>query len=195
MQLTVRRRPRPFAEGALRQAFYARTAFSTNRFVVKSFKKDGKHIADLAEDMRCQAMFKAFALEFNALVGECHSIDFIVTTCLQAMTSMGLSDEYISLEPFIEGTYVKYNGNNSYINTEIAEDPINQAAQAFSHFTFERSCGHFLVCDIQGVDREMTDPAIHAKDPERFKLADTNLGEEVSSSFSQRTSATTSVRS
>ena len=97
MQLAVRRRPRPFAEGALRQAFYARTAFSTNRFVVKSFKAGGKNIAHLAEDMRCQALCKAFALEFNALAGEDYSIDFIVTTCLQAKTSIGLSESICPL--------------------------------------------------------------------------------------------------
>jgi len=178
MQLTVHRRPRPFAEGALRQAFYARTAFSTNPFVVKSFKKAKKPLPHLAEDMRCQALCKAFALEFNALVGEPHSIDFVVTTCLQAKTASGLSEECLSLEPFIEGEYVKYNGNNSYVNTEMAGDPTFEAAQAFSHFTYERSCGHFLICDIQGVGRTMTDPAIHAKDPERFQLADTNIGKE-----------------
>jgi hypothetical protein len=97
---------------------------------------------------------------------------------LQARTAAGLSEECLSLEPFIEGNYVKYNGNNGYINTEMAGDATCQAAQAFSHFTFERSCGHFLVCDIQGVGKTMTDPAIHTKDEERFPLADTNIGED-----------------
>src|SRR5437667_3680730 len=83
----------------------------------------------------------------------------------------------MSLELFIEGAYVKYNNNCGYVN-EDNDDRFNQAAQAFSHFTFERSRGRFLVCDLQGVGHVLTDPAIHTLDPRRFKLADTNLNKE-----------------
>jgi hypothetical protein len=177
-ELTIHKRSRPFAQGALRMASYARTAASTNRFVVKSFKRGGKRLAHLAEDMRCQALCKAFALEFNALSGEEHSIDFIVTTCLKGMSGKASGDKCMSLEPFIEGTYVKYNNNCGYVNTDNPGDRFNQAAQAFSHFTFERSRGNFLVSDLQGVGHVLTDPVIHTLDPERFKLTDTNLGKE-----------------
>jgi Alpha-kinase family/von Willebrand factor type A domain len=177
-ELTIHKRSQPFAQGAMRIAFYARTAASTNRFVVKSFKLGGKRLAHLAEDMRCQALCKAFALEFNALSGEEHSIDFIVTTCLKGKSGTASGDECMSLEPFIEGTYVKYNNNCGYVNEDNPDDPFNKTAQAFSHFTFERSRGAFLVSDLQGVGHVLTDPAVHALDPERFKLADTNLGKE-----------------
>jgi hypothetical protein len=177
-ELTIHKRSQPFAQGGLRVAFYARTAASTNRFVVKSFKRGGKQLAHLAEDMRCQALCKAFALEFNALSGEEHSIDFIVSTCLKGKSGMATGDECLSLEPFIEGTYIKYNNNCGYVNDKNPRDRFNQAAQAFSHFTFERSRGCFLVSDLQGADHLLTDPAIHTLDPERFKLCDTNLGQE-----------------
>lgn len=179
MELNVQKRARPFAQGAMRVAHYARTASSTNRFVVKSYKKDGKRLPHLAEDMRCQALCKAFALEFNALAGETHSLDFITTTCLKGKTEKASEDEFMSLEPFIDGTYVKYNNNCGYVNEDIlSTDKFCQAAQAFAHFTFERSQGRFLVSDLQGVGGLLTDPAIHAVDPERFVLADTNLGSE-----------------
>jgi hypothetical protein len=174
--LTIHRRSRPFAQGAVRLASYARTAASTNRFVVKSFKRGGKQLAHFAEDMRAQALCKAFALEFNGLVDD-NQIDFIVTICLKSKSKRA-SGECMSLEPFIEGVYVKYNGNNSWVNDDNPNDPCNQAAQAFSHFTFERSKGRFLVCDLQGVGNKLTDPAIHTRDRERFKLADTNLNED-----------------
>jgi hypothetical protein len=177
-ELTVHKRDQPFAQGALRVAFYARTAASANRYVVKSFKRGGKRLAHLAEDMRCQALCKAFALDFNALLGEEHSIDFIVTTCLKGKSGTDSGDECLSLEPFIEGTYVKYNNNCGFVNKDNPSDRFCQAAQAFSHFTFERSRGRFLVSDIQGVENIMTDPVIHTLDPERFKLADANLGKE-----------------
>ncbi|KAF4458106.1 hypothetical protein F53441_114 [Fusarium austroafricanum] len=177
MELTVHKRKLPFAQGALRLAHSAKTTHSTNPYVVKSFKRGGKRLAHLAEDMRCQALCKAFALEFNALTGDEHAIDFIVTTCLKSKSQNSETD-YISLEPFIEGDYVKYNNNCSYVNEDNPDDEFNKAAQAFSHFTYERSWGSFLVCDLQGVGHVLTDPAIHTLDPERFKLADTNLGRE-----------------
>ncbi|KAF7548547.1 hypothetical protein G7Z17_g6985 [Cylindrodendrum hubeiense] len=175
--LTIHKRSKPFAQGEIRLASYARVAVSTNRFVAKSFKKDGKGLAHLAEDMRCQTLCKAFALEFNALVSSKHSIDFIVTTCLKGMSGTS-AVEHMSLEPYIHGTYIKYNNNSGYVNQDIPNDEFNKAAQAFSHFTFERSSGEFLVCDLQGVGQVLTDPAIHTLDPNRFKLVDTNLGED-----------------
>ncbi|CAH0051088.1 unnamed protein product [Clonostachys solani] len=60
----------------------------------------------------------------------------------------------------------------------IPDDEINKAAQAFSHFTFERSWGTILVCDLQGVRGVLTDPAIHIANTNRFRLADTNLNKE-----------------
>jgi hypothetical protein len=177
-ELTIHKRSRPFAQGAMRVAAYARTAASTNRLVVKSFKRGGKRLAHLAEDMRCQALCKAFALEFNALSGEEHSIDFIMVTCLKPKSGTASGNECMTLEPFIDGTYVKYNSNSGYVNEDNPDSPFNQAAQAFSHFTFERSRGCFLVSDLQGVGHLLTDPAIHTLDPQRFKLTDTNLGED-----------------
>src|SRR5262249_12609612 len=77
-QLTVFKRAQPFAEGGVRLACYARTASMTNRFVVKSFKHYGMGIEHIVEDMRAQALCKAFALEFNSLLRADFTIDFIV---------------------------------------------------------------------------------------------------------------------
>ncbi|EMC99227.1 hypothetical protein BAUCODRAFT_146198 [Baudoinia panamericana UAMH 10762] len=179
-RLTLYARSKPFAEGSVRVAAYAGTAASSGRYVMKSFKKHGKGLAEAAEDMRIQALCKAFALEFNGLLKVDPPLDFIVTSCLQHApnTAGSRNAAYLSLEPFIEGDYVKYNTNSAYVNEELGDDPFNQMAQAFSHFTFERSWGHFLVTDLQGSGHLLTDPAIQTKDPERFKLNDTNLNEE-----------------
>ncbi|OCK93318.1 uncharacterized protein K441DRAFT_566400 [Cenococcum geophilum 1.58] len=179
-QLTIHARSKPFAEGSVRVASYARTAASTSKFVVKSFKDDSKTLAHLAEDMRIQALCKAFALEFNGLLKIEPPIDFIVTTCLQSKAKVGSEGGCLSLEPFIDGEYIKYNNNSMFVKEDPPDepDPFNQIAQAFSHFTFERSWGHFLVNDLQGVGHLLTDPAIQTLDHERFKLAETNLYEE-----------------
>ncbi|KAL1902741.1 hypothetical protein Sste5346_001184 [Sporothrix stenoceras] len=176
-ELVIHRRTKPFAQGALRLASYARTQESTNPLVVKTFKANGKRLADLAEDMRMQALCKAFALEFNSLVAsEEHSLDFIVVTCLQPISSSSEDDECMSLEPMLQnGRYVKYNNNCGSVNDDNNSE-VSKAAQAFSHFTFERSQGELLVADLQGIDNVLTDPAIHTRDPHRFVLTDTNLG-------------------
>jgi Alpha-kinase family/Protein kinase domain len=181
LKLTIHKRQFPFAQGALRVAHYTRTAASTNHYIVKSFERAGWQPSDgeLATDMRCQALCKAFALEFNALVRDKHSIDFVMMVYLKGKEGTTSSDSMcISLESFLPGKIVKYNNNTSYVNEEIPNDPFNQAAQAFSHFTFERSQGRVLVCNLEGVGKLMTDPIIHTVDPKRFILSTTNLGED-----------------
>ncbi|KAK0721888.1 hypothetical protein B0T26DRAFT_700601 [Lasiosphaeria miniovina] len=177
-ELTIRKRSQPFAQGAMRLAAYAQTCASTNQLVVKSYKRDGKRLADLAEDMRCQALCKAFALEFNSMLGERYSVDFVVVTCLEPKSSADFNGECMSLEPLLQGDYVKYNSNCGYVYNEHPDDPFHHAAQAFSHFSFERSRGAFLVADLQGVNHVLTDPVIHTRDPNRFRLSDGNLGDE-----------------
>ena len=176
-ELTIYARSKAFAQGACRKAFYAKTAASSSHFVVKSFIDDGYGRAEVAEDMRLQTLCKAFALEFNGLLRVEPPLDFLVTSCLQKKQSVpsGRAQECLSLEHCLDGVYVKYNDNAGGVNEPLATDRFNQIAQAFSHFTFERSYGHFLVNDLQGVDHKLTDPAVHTHDPERFKLSDTNL--------------------
>ncbi|KAJ4156086.1 hypothetical protein LMH87_001300 [Akanthomyces muscarius] len=176
--LTVHKRRRPFAQGAMRVASYARSDASRNRLVVKSYKRRGKKLAHLLGDMRCQALCKAFALEFNSMVSEKYSLDFIVVTSLAPKSALGDAESCLSLEPLIDGEYVKYNSNAGWVNPDNASDPVYMAAQAISHFTFERSLGRFLVSDLQGVGRVLTDPTVHSQDPERFRLTDTNLHQE-----------------
>ncbi|ATY59213.1 eukaroytic elongation factor 2 kinase [Cordyceps militaris] len=172
VQLEIHARSKPFDQGALRVATYAQPAAMTTGFVLKSFKKPEASPAKLIEDMRMQALCKAFAIEFNGLVKSSKPIDFVTTVCLEdkSPTSKG----FLSLERFIEGDYVKYNSNGGFVLID-DDNPFNEIAQAFSHFTFERSWGHLLVTDLQGSGNYFTDPAIQTSDVERFKLSDTNL--------------------
>lgn len=177
LEVTVRRRQHPFAQGSQRTASYAGTAASDNRYVAKAFKRPGSRLPRLAEDMQCQALCKSFALEFNAVLGGEHLIDFIATACFKGEPGGVSDDGCVSLEPFLEGEYTKYNSNSGWVNDDMG-NKTNQAAQAFSHFTFERSKGRFLVSDLQGVGEMLTDPAVHTLDPDRFNLSSSNLGEE-----------------
>uniref|UniRef100_A0A0B7KCM4 Alpha-type protein kinase domain-containing protein n=1 Tax=Bionectria ochroleuca TaxID=29856 RepID=A0A0B7KCM4_BIOOC len=135
VELSLRWRSKPFSHGATRQASYARTEASTDRFVVKSPLKSSRKMVHLVEDMRCQALCRAFALEFNGLVGYRFSLNFIVTICFEGRDKVRSDADCLSLEPFIPGHYVKYNGNNGWLPEGLEDNDIFKASQAFSHFT------------------------------------------------------------
>lgn len=64
------------------------------------------------------------------------------------------------IERFVEGDYVKHNSNSGFL-----EDKVKRLTpQTFSHFSFERAEGHYMVVDIQGVDDLYTDPQVHSFD-------------------------------
>ena len=79
-------------------------------------------------------------------------------------------------EKFLEGIFIKYNSNNGW---KLALDKgsityeNNLLAQCFSHFSFEYSKGKLLICDLQGVGKEFTDPAIHSVEK---VFGDTDVG-------------------
>lgn len=110
IQLEIQARSKPFSQGAMRTASYARTAASSDRFVIKRSKTGDKGLAFVTEEMKGQALCKSFALEFNSLVDPKHSLDFVVTAALQPLSG---PETCISIEPFIDGEYVKYNSNGA----------------------------------------------------------------------------------
>ena len=46
--------------------------------------------------------------------------------------------EFVTVEQYLEGKYLKLNSNDGYVNYDVAFGLINEAG-AFSHFTFEQS--------------------------------------------------------
>jgi hypothetical protein len=141
-QLTLHTRSKPFAAGTMRVASYARTSASTSNFVVKSFKENGKMLAHLVEDMRIQALCKAFALEFNGLLKIEPPIDFVVTMCLQSKSDVGSEGGCLSLEPHIEGEYIKYNSNQTFARQDSPDSP--------THSTRSRRPFHILPSSAHG---------------------------------------------
>lgn len=171
----------PFETTSSHTASYARTKHSTNRYVVKTTKNqahDEASLSRLLEKIHAEALAKAFAFEFNSLVEQEFSLDFLVSSCLQRLNKEGndLPNKHSILETFIAGDYVKYNSNRGYVNQKLQDDPTNNAIQAFSHFTFERSQGRFLINNLGGVGRLLFHPAVQARERNQFVLLDSNYG-------------------
>ena len=53
--------------------------------------------------------------------------------------------EWVAVEPFIDGEYKKFNSNSGAV-LEWSE-----ALAAFSHYTYNASDRELIVCDLQGV--------------------------------------------
>ena len=91
----------------------------------------------------------------------------------------------MSLEPFIEGTYLKFNNNNGHVEKML--EASHSIMQTFSHFTYSYSNGMLMVTDLQGVVNngtyKLTDPAIHTADPKKYLKDPTNLGDKGMSAF------------
>jgi len=76
---------------------------------------------------------------------------------------MGKTDsgEFISIEEYIDGDFIKYINNNG----EVCEKgTVCDKAQAFVHFTYENSEGKLIVRDIQGAGYTIYDPEIATLD-------------------------------
>lgn len=71
-------------------------------------------------------------------------------------------NEYVSLEPYLDGHWQKWNSNAGWC------DESAKLLQAFSHWSACKSGFEYLLCDLQGVMRGdvymITDPAIHSLD-------------------------------
>jgi hypothetical protein len=76
---------------------------------------------------------------------------------------------HLAVENELAGQYAKYNNNDGYVNeSECIECRV---AQAFSHFSFEKSRRQEIVVDIQGSGCTYTDPQLHSVD-EAYGRAD-----------------------
>jgi hypothetical protein len=94
------------------------------------------------------------------------------------------------VEPLIR-YFTKFTSNNGWIAAEEDEGWHVLAMEAFSHYTYHRSSGMFMVCDLQGRYRhdrsnsrrcrfELTDPAVCSR---RRVYGPTDMGEKGMESF------------
>lgn len=74
---------------------------------------------------------------------------------------LGMTDdgESVTVEEFVDGTFVKYINNNGISCVEDG-NVIGQKAQCLSHFSYEKSGGKLMVVDLQGSSYDLYDPEI-----------------------------------
>lgn len=165
--MAVKKAPQPFAKGGLRIAYHGYDASTGKHIVMKEFKWEDKRHSCLKRFMevtQIHAIANSFVNLFNKeKPSGVVKLEFTAVGILEV--PLDSEKRWFTFEPYISGEYTKFNGNNGYVSP--IEDPVNDACQAFSHYTWVKSEKRMVVCDIQGVKTTtgvlLTDPAIHDK--------------------------------
>lgn len=197
-------RRKPFMQGGM-------------RLVYGMVLESGKHAPNSIEHMMCAkrlfqdlekdrgfgahvafckstAVAKYYARSFRAAVQKVSQrVSFGFLDCqVYSPVGEGESGYHFCGEAWLKGHFVKLNSNAGFVN-EMEYNEHSAIAQAFSHYTFDRSHGELLVVDLQGICGGdagdpyflLTDPQVHSRGAfERFGAGD--LGERGISAFFQR---------
>jgi len=120
--------------------------------------------------MQAQMCAKQWAIEYNAQ-NTPKKVDFIEAFVVELVDRPGRP--LVGMEQFVEGIFVKHNNNVGGVVAD--RDSERATPNALSHFTWHASNNTLLVCDIQGVGDDYTDPQIHTVSGKGFGKG--NLGQ------------------
>jgi hypothetical protein len=164
-----------FAKGAMRSA-HAMYDCNMDKYLVAKFyfgkaaKKYSASSNSLQNDVKMQIVAKRLATEFSLSESVEKTVDFIFTCWYEikdpVKAGLSASMSVFTAEPYIAGEYKKYNNNNGWIRADGLN--LSETAQAFSHFTWQKTFGELMVVDLQGVGCIFTDPQIHSKQGDDF---------------------------
>lgn len=181
--------PHPFKRGSFRLAFrgelLAPVLRNGQKIVVKVFKDEyARYKGDWKLDIQTYDTAKQMADLFNAEADINLQIAFVTPVPMQ-VTGEGWNTlttcrkgEWVIAESFLKGAYTKWVSNNGWMNPN---ELFTELAATFAHWTWVRSEGKLMVCDLQGVcdnpfavqqqkgswvpsKLQLTDPAINSVD-------------------------------
>ena len=179
----------PFAEGGFRKAFKAVGSYEgfQGQWVIKKYKAETlTSIEELGQTPELQAkrcvqmncLAQHFAAKFEQNVRENKLDDFGKTFKYNDVYLCRLpSQEYVTIEKFIYGTFEKHINNTGAITS--TETVIARKASAFVHFSYEKSQWKLMVVDIQGCDYILMDPEIATakrQEDDQYLFCAGNLG-------------------
>lgn len=156
----------PSSEGVFKYAYKAQVKSPRKcDVVVKKFKEKCTMQRDDWElDIKMAKEAEELAKEFNEESGTSRRLHFRQPIPMKVITgpaSQFKEGSYVLVEAYLQGEFTKWNSNYEYVNEED-----KTSLQAFSHFTYKKTNGKLLICDIQGVKDKnqysLTDPAIHS---------------------------------
>ncbi|XP_068697515.1 alpha-protein kinase vwkA-like isoform X1 [Montipora capricornis] len=190
-----------FSEGSCRYAFKGKyrgngpLAINNKCCVTKVFKRThARNFMNWRPDLAASKKAQKFAERFNTTVlcnlrinNPRRRLNFVIPLIAQTRrisrdrvfgfipgrrdTRYIWPQDYVAIEPFLEGHYEKFNSNGGYE----CDMNVSSLLPAFSHWTWHVSGHQYMVCDLQGVkyahEYKLTDPAIHSVNRE-FGITD-----------------------
>ena len=154
------------------RAIASQAARTCDHFVAKEgrYKEDwNERLRSHKISMRTAIEAQALAAQFNKSTPDKWPIITVLTADIYRLAPANAkvintsNYRYLSVEPFLEGRYKKFNGNNGYVGGVASGNDRHQdgIAQCFTHWTYEHSLATtgsaVMVCDIQGVGYTYTD--------------------------------------
>ncbi|XP_077869811.1 transient receptor potential cation channel subfamily M member 6-like [Saccoglossus kowalevskii] len=189
----------PFGTGGFRHAFkgVSRTAnFNTSVWVIKKYLPDAlKSIQDTHQTVeqhtkkvvQMHALATNFAnqLEYDLKKKEALLLYGATLAYSQIFLGKMETDEYVTVEEYIDGDFVKYTNNDGTISQIKSE--ICQKSESLAHFSYEKSDKKLMVVDIQGSGYNLCDPEIASRnllnDDNEFMFTTGNLTETAITNF------------
>ena len=177
----------PFAKGASRYAFLGKLESNgpdNGKKIVTKVFIDGtrKGYDQWTSDLTASKKAEKYAEKFNIVACNYNigtaKISFIIPILLKVSETAAFNlfyifpisrdekyvarNDWVAVENYIEGEYVKFNNNYGDEKRELSQLPL-----AFCHWTWEISGYHFMICDLQGVESsagcyQLTDPVVHS---------------------------------
>ena len=160
-----------FVAGDFRKAFKATSiteGFNKGTWVVKSYLESAvqliKDTGQTTEEhtrksVQMQYLARNFASQLKETIAK-DKLDEYGDSFEYKSVYMGKTEdgELLTVEEFIPGDFAKFRNNNGIVCEE--DTMLCKKAQAFSHFTYEKSEGKVMVLDIQGSGYTLYDPEI-----------------------------------
>ncbi|XP_022798488.1 alpha-protein kinase vwkA-like [Stylophora pistillata] len=164
----------PFTSGGFREAFKATSitdGLKEVTWVIKKYLKSALEIIKATQETEESHMKKSvqmhylarnFASQLKEQIEKEHLMEFGPTFEYKKVF-MGKTDsgEIVSIEEYIDSDFIKYINNNGQV---CEKGTVCDKAQAFVHFTYEKSEGKLIVLDIQGAGYTLYDPEIASLD-------------------------------
>ena len=153
-----------FASGGCRDAFLATGLKGlVGQFVVKRYRPD--RVAELLEcfhsldaHTRKVVQMHALAQHFSLLLRDIPPVGFGETFLYTKLYYTVLKEEFVTVEPYIEGNFRKYVNTGDITLKDGSE--LAMKAESFVHYSFVKSGKQLMIVDLQGVDYMLCDPEI-----------------------------------
>ncbi|XP_066924623.1 eukaryotic elongation factor 2 kinase-like [Clytia hemisphaerica] len=185
---------KPFGKGTFRAAFMANSShnlFKGKKWVAKKYQKqtvDDLKDLDLDPYQHGRKLVQMHSLAKNLAESFTRSITSIkFGTVSYNEVYFGILDgKVITVEEFASGKFVKYVNNNGEICKNVDKHGQSKA-EAFVHFTYQKSEEKLMVLDIQGCGKTYFDPEIaageHFDDQDELLFCGGNLSQTAIKNF------------